>query len=117
MFPSTDQHEMVTIPLDVDSKDADFAVVVDDHSMEPLLFEGDVLLVKSQPSVKHGELGIFMLDGVRRVKRMYLKGTCCRLVSLNIDYGDVIVKDIKKLVCQGKVIKSLRGSECVLSEI
>lgn len=74
MIQSTDTHEFVLISKEAGNGCPDFVVTVADKSMEPLLFEGDIMLAKAQPIVKHGELGVFTIDGKMCVKRMYLAG-------------------------------------------
>lgn len=77
---------------------ADFAVGVNGDSMEPTYKDRDVLLIKKQPSVNIGEIGIFMIDGEAFVKEFageFLK-------SHNDKYEDILVTD--QTICLGKVV-------------
>lgn len=42
---------------------ADFGVTISGESMEPEYPDGCVVWVKSQPSLIHGDIGVFILDG------------------------------------------------------
>lgn len=117
MLPSTDTHEFLLVNKEVGAVLPDFAVTIADDSMSPLLSGGDILLVKKQESVEHGELGVFMIDGVRRVKKMYFKDGYLRLTSLDINCDDVAINTVKELRCEGKVIKVLHSGECTFTEI
>jgi len=117
MLPSTDTHEFLLVKNNSCDTPPDFAVTVADDSMSPLLSGGDILLVKKQDSVEHGELGIFMIDGVRRVKKMYFKNGYLRLTSLDIDCDDIAIDKVHELSCEGKVIKVLHPGECTFIEI
>lgn len=80
---------------------ANFAVCVNGDSMEPTYSDGDVLLIKKQPSVNVGEIGIFMINGEAFVKEFageFLK-------SHNDKYEDIPVTD--QTICLGKVINKI----------
>ena len=77
---------------------ADFVLEVEGDSMEPKFYEGDLLLVKRQPLVEDGEIGIFMVDGKSYVKEK--RGNCLR--SLNPKYNDIPLSE--DALCFGKVL-------------
>ncbi|RKJ48541.1 S24 family peptidase [bacterium 1XD42-1] len=66
--------------------------------MEPKFMNGDRVLVRSQPSVEIGEIGIFIVDGEQYVK--IYRGSY--LESLNPQYNDIEVSE--RSFCRGKVI-------------
>ena len=72
--------------------------------MEPKYSDGDILLVQSCDSVESGELGIFLLDGSGFFK-VYAGD---RLLSLNPDFGPILLKDFENVQCKGRVIGRLR---------
>ena len=55
-------------------------------------------------SVENGELGIFVLDGSGYFK--VFGGD--RLISLNPEFGDIMLKDFTEISCCGKVIGKLK---------
>lgn len=90
--------EMIEIENNHINMQANFAVGVNGDSMEPTYSDGDVLLIKKQPSVNIGEIGIFMIDGEAFVKEFageFLK-------SHNDKYEDILVTD--QTICLGKVL-------------
>ena len=51
-----------------------------------------------------GELGIFVLDG----NGYFKKFGGDRLISLNEDYGDILLNGYSEIVCCGKVVGKLK---------
>ncbi len=47
--------------------------------MEPVYYDGDIVLIKSQPAVENGEIGIFIIENSGYIK----KYGGDRLISLN----------------------------------
>lgn len=80
------------------TRKADICIDVYGNSMEPKYHDKDILLVRKQPDVEIGEIGIFIIDDKGFVKKKGTEG----LISINKDY-DIIPKseDIK---CFGKVL-------------
>ena len=68
--------------------------------MEPLYYDGDILLVRKQPDINIGEIGIFIKDGRGYVKK---KGKN-RLISLNKARADIFPSEYGEITCFGKVI-------------
>ena len=96
--------EKVTILFSEQTKDANFALRVSGNSMEPKYQNGDILLVKEQPTVSEGELGIFVLDG----EGFFKKFGGDRLISLNPGYKDIMLSDYNDITCKGKVIGKVK---------
>ena len=72
--------------------------------MEPKYRDGDVLLVEECDAVEYGELGIFMLDGDGYFK----KYGGDRLISLNPEYSDILLKNFDEISCCGRVVGKLK---------
>lgn len=96
--------ERVSIPNNSKTTEADYALRISGNSMEPKYHNGDVLLVQNAESVEVGEAGIFLLDGNGFFK--IFGGD--RLISLNPDYGPILLKDFTDVQCRGRVIGRLR---------
>ena len=90
--------EMIEVENNHVNMHANFAVGVNGDSMEPTYSDGDVLLIKKQPSINVGEIGIFMIDGEAFVKEF--AGSVLR--SHNDKYEDIPVTD--QTICLGKVL-------------
>lgn len=99
-----DAAESVSITVSEATAGADFALRISGNSMEPKYHDGDVLLVQNAEGVEVGESGIFVLDGAGYFK--VYGGDC--LISLNPEYGRIMLKDFENVSCIGKVLGRLR---------
>lgn len=80
--------------------EANFALRVSGDSMEPDFQDGDIILVRSQPTVEVGEIGIFILDGEGYVKEY--GGDC--LISHNEKYENIKLNKYNEIYCCGLVL-------------
>lgn len=96
--------EQINIPLNEKTESVNFALKISGNSMEPKYHDGDIVLVEDTESVNVGELGIFILDG----NGYFKKYGGDRLISLNEDYGDILLKDYVETVCCGRVVGKLK---------
>ena len=101
-LPEGDNWEMIDITDTPEARKADFAITIKGNSMEPVYFDGDIVLVKQQPAVELGEIGIFNIENNGYIKKF--GGD--RLISLNDAYDDIILSeyDEDRNHCLGKVI-------------
>ena len=93
-----EQWEKASVPLTPESRKADFILVVDGDSMEPKFHNGDYILVRKQPAVDIGQIGIFGVDGKGYVK----KYGGDKLISLNKKYPDIPLNEDSR--CFGLVL-------------
>lgn len=91
-----DEWEVIEIEETPEAWDADFAVEVDGESMLPDFKDGDTVLVKLDPDVPIGSVGLFTNDGKGYIKE---RGED-RLISRNREYPDIFGESI----CIGLVI-------------
>ena len=70
--------------------------------MEPVYYDGDIVLVKSQPAIDNGEIGIFIIEDNGYIK----KYGGDKLISLNAKYDDIMFSDYDPddIRCMGLVI-------------
>lgn len=104
--------EKISIPGNEKTADADYALRISGNSMEPKYHDGDILLVQNADGVEVGELGIFLLDGSGFFK--IYDGD--RLLSLNPDYGPIMLKDFSDVQCRGRVVGKLRRKTTAKSD-
>lgn len=102
-FLLDDGYEEISVEMNKYTKQADVILKVVGRSMEPVIADGDRVLVRQQPSVRIGEIGVFIVDGQGYLKEYKAD----RLVSLNPDIDDVLVGDLQQAECYGKFIKVL----------
>ena len=96
--------EEIQVPDNEKTQAANFALRIRGNSMEPKYHDGDVLLVEDTDAVEVGELGVFILDGNGYFKKY--GGDC--LISLNPEYGNILLKEYAEAVCCGRVIGKLK---------
>lgn len=104
VYLEEERSEVIQIPNSEKTAEADYALRISGNSMEPKYHNGDVLLIQHAESVEVGELGIFLLDGCGFFK-VYGED---RLLSLNPEYGPILLKDFSDVQCKGRVIGKLK---------
>jgi transcriptional regulator with XRE-family HTH domain len=95
--------EKIPVPSNEGSASADFALRIEGKGFEPQFSDGDTLLIKRQPEVGIGEIGIFNV-GTKVFLRGYAHG---RLISLAVGYNDIVTTGRNDIRCLGKVIARL----------
>lgn len=98
MLEDYENCEKVFVPLTSESRRADFILKIYGDSMEPKFSDGDYILVRQQPTVDEGQIGIFGYDGKGYVKKF--GGD--RLISLNKKYSDIYIDESAR--CFGIVL-------------
>lgn len=82
---SEDEWAEITVLDTPQARSADFAVEVDGDSMEPDYHSGDIVLIKRDPDVPVGEVGLFVHDGMGYIKE---RGKKC-LISRNPEFPNI----------------------------
>ena len=103
-------YDPITVRLNDTTRKADMVLKVQGRSMEPSYQDGEYVLVRFQPDIEVGEVGIWTIDGLGYVKE---RGKD-RLISHNPDVPDIIIGE-QECICVGKVIGEL-SPEWVLEE-
>lgn len=86
---------------------AKFAIQIHGDSMEPEYSDGDIVLVKTQPQINVGQIGIFTVNDMGYIKKL---GTD-RLVSINPEYDDIYFEEGQDIRCKGLVIGTLEEED------
>lgn len=94
-----EQGKTVYVPDSPESRRADFVLTVSGDSMEPKFHDGDNILVRSQPTVEIGQIGIFDVNGEGYIKKL----GDGQLISLNHRYPNISLKD-RYAKCFGLVL-------------
>ena len=98
-----DDYVPIVVDRTYESAKADYAVRVTGRSMEPKYYDGDILLVRKQPAVDIGQIGIFVIGDNGYVKRQQAD----RLESLNPEYDDIYPSEYDDVHCSGLVLGKL----------
>ncbi len=98
----TDEWDSIDVPDSTEARKADFCLTIHGNSMEPVYYNGDIVLVKEQQSVEKGQIGIFIIEGCGYIKKF--GGD--RLISLNEEYDDIMFSEYNPddIRCSGLVI-------------
>lgn len=110
LFPKQNDYNIITIVETPESRKADFALEVHGESMLPMYEDGDIVLVREQPSVYQNEIGIFQADGSEGFIKKYGKD---KLISLNPEYEDVPFDKYQNIECKGLVIDKINKSDII----
>lgn len=95
--------EMVEVEPDI-SDEADFGVRLAGNSMEPRYADGQVVWVHRQETLRHGQIGVFLYDGMAYCKRLEYDKDRVRLCSLNPAYDPIILRPGETLTVFGRVV-------------
>lgn len=91
------------------TEEANFAVQISGNSMLPRFKDKDIVLVRSQPEIDIGEIGVFIIDGDGYIKK---RGKD-RLISINPEYDDIYFKANQDIRCKGLIIGTLEEDDFV----
>lgn len=69
------------------------------------IHEGDLVLVRKQPALEEGQIGVFMIEGEATIKTFHRQGNIAILTPENPEYKPVIVP-LKNLVIIGEVVEA-----------
>lgn len=100
VFLDSPDYEMIALPDDYTTRRANFAVWVTGDSMEPRFSNGDLVLVRTQPAIDIGDIGIFILNGEGYIKKLGKN----KLISLNPAYSDIKIGEDDSIYVKGKVL-------------
>ena len=96
--------DLIEIPDIPEYKKVKYAIGVNGRSMEPLYYDGDILLVEPCKEIGIGEIGIFIVDGDSFVKK-FGKNI---LISVNEEYSDIPITE--ETHCLGLVVDKISNT-------
>lgn len=86
-----------------------FYLIVKGDSMEPRIHDGDYALVRKQPTLDNGDLGVMVFgEGEGTLKRYVRRGNAVILQPFNPDYDELVIRgeDLDQLYIAGKVVET-----------
>ena len=98
-----------TEPAPVKDPENYFYLVVKGDSMEPRIHAGGYALVRRQPTLNNGDLGVMVFDeGEGTLKRYIRRGNAVILQPFNPDYPEKVIRgaDLERLYIAGKVVET-----------
>ena len=94
-----------SVDIEVGNQDADYAVKISGHSMEPDIPDESIVLVKEQEKLLHGDVGIFNINGESMCKQYTESNGKVILLPINEQFEPIEVKEHSTFHIQGKVIE------------
>ena len=111
-FGYFDEEEAIELTRDIVDDDAElFALQVQGDSMiDAMISDGDIVIMKPQPSPNNGELvAVWLADKEETtLKRFYLEGGKVRLQPENSTMKPIIIDDPSTVQVQGRVVAVVR---------
>lgn len=102
--------DQVAIPLETPGADkCDYLIKISGNSMEPDYYDGEVALVSRIMPVRHGDVGIFIVDGKAYIKEY----GDAELISRNPSSENIKISEYANIVCMGKVVGKIREEDMV----
>lgn len=92
--------DQLSIPDTPENRKVDYAIRVSGNSMEPDYYDGDIVLVSQKVELKHGDVGIFIINNDAYIKEYEET----ELISRNQDSPNITISEYDNIVCMGKVV-------------
>lgn len=90
---------------------ASFTLMCAGASMEPSIHDGDLVAIRSQPTVENGQIAAVRIDNEATLKRVYLYGDHIELRPENPEFPSIIKigEDMNNVHIEGKAVGLCRG--------
>ena len=85
-------------------EEADAGIRISGDSMEPIIQNDEIILVKFCPQLSNGQIGIFVLNGEAYCKRLEYRAGEAHLCSFNSKYSPIRITASDDLRIIGRVL-------------
>lgn len=92
------------VEADIKNPEEYFALRVKGDSMQPILFEDDIVIVHQQPDIESGEVSVVLIDNEATIKKVVKHDDCIELVAFNSYYPPKRLEQGFKII--GKVVEA-----------
>ena len=85
---------------------ATFTLTCEGISMEPKIHDGDLVAIRSQPTVENGEVAAVRIEGEATLKRVYLHSNFIELRAENPAFESIILarEEMNTVTIEGKAV-------------
>ena len=104
--------EKISVPATPENAIVDYVIKVSGDSMEPDYHDGDNVMVSQRVEMRHGDVGIFVVNGKAYIKEY---GET-ELISRNPLADNIRISEHDNIVCMGKVVGKLEGPYEIISD-
>lgn len=104
------EEDLGSAPANVEDAEGYRYLVVRGESMAPYIREGDLALVRLQPELKNGDLGVVIYrDGEATLKKYYYSNGEVTLVPFNDEYETITLRgrELEGLMIFGRVVETI----------
>lgn len=95
----------------LDSWNADFTLLCVGDSMAPKIVDGDVVAIRSQPTVENGEIAAVRVENEATLKQVFFRGKYLELRPINPNYESLMFfeEEMNQVHIEGKAVGLCRG--------
>jgi repressor LexA len=99
----------VTLDRTLFKGDGLFTLRVRGESMQDIgVFDGDIAVVKQQPSARDGEVVVAIVEGEATLKRFFKKNDAIVLHAENPNFRDIVITSPKNVLIAGRLVGVIR---------
>lgn len=91
------------VDCDIKDKENCFALKIKGNSMEPILYENDIIIIRQQSDIESGQVAVVLVGNECTVKKVIKHDNCIELVAFNSYYPPRTLD--KDFIIIGKVIE------------
>lgn len=91
------------IETDLKNTEGCFALKVTGDSMQPVLFEDDIVIVHKQSTVENGQIAVIIVNDEATIKKVVVHKDCIELIAFNSYYPS---HKVKNFIVVGRVIEA-----------
>lgn len=99
-----DENLLGYVEIDYINVDEYFALKVTGDSMEPILYEGDIVIVHQQPTIDNGQVAVVLVDDEATIKKVNTYNSFIELTAFNSYYPPKRLNKGFKII--GKVVEA-----------
>ncbi|MBI5589529.1 MAG: transcriptional repressor LexA [Deltaproteobacteria bacterium] len=89
-----------------------FLKVRGESMIEAHILDGDLALIRPQPTAENGEIVVALIDGAATLKRYYHEGDHIRLQPENRQMGPILIhENDAETIIVGKLLKTIRSHD------
>lgn len=97
-------YEEININVNDLPKDAEFGILVNGDSMEPMFDKGSYAFVSKQNQVLNNTIALVVLNNAALIKKVVFNDKTVKLVSINPYYDDIYVRDNDNFRVVGRIV-------------
>lgn len=99
--------EWVLIPIKIDDDNA-FALQISGNSMEPIIKNGDYVIISPNSNIDSGDIAAFRINDKVTIKKFLREDGKTYLLSENSKYPPIILEEGDELISIGRVVYQLK---------